>query len=99
MASQVYFEAEGVGDIYYARQATQPGDSPTTAPDKWARIEIPARARNYLRLSAAGQVRRANGEPEAALALLAMANREIQETMRLAARERKSFTLPVRVPL
>jgi hypothetical protein len=33
------------------------------------------------------------------MALLAMANRELQETMRLAARERKSFTLPVRVPL
>jgi hypothetical protein len=99
MASQVYFQSGGVGDIYYATQATLPGESPDSAAQKWARIEIPARARAYLRLSAAGHVRRANGEPEAAMALLAMANRELQETMRLAARERKSFTLPVRVPL
>jgi hypothetical protein len=99
MASQVYFESGGVGDVFYATQNTLPGESPDSAADKWALIEIPARARNYLRLAAAAHVRRANGEPEAAMALLAMANRELQETTRLAARERKSFTLPVRVPL
>lgn len=97
MASQVYFETNGEGDLYYATQTTTPGDSPATAPDKWARLEIPARARSFLRLAAAAIVRRGNGEQEAALALQALARRELQETTRLAARERIPYRLPVQV--
>jgi hypothetical protein len=97
MPSQVYFESNGVGAMYYATQDTQLGESPATAPDKWARIAIPARARSYLRLAAAAIVRRTNGEQEAAMALHALATRQLQETTRLAARERIPYRMPVQV--
>ena len=37
MATQIYFE----GDFYYAKAATTTGQSPTTHPAKWQKIEIP----------------------------------------------------------
>lgn len=98
MASQAYFvDAEGIGNMHYATQNTQPAQSPATHPDKWAQILIPARARSYLRLAAAQHIRRSNGELEVAAALAAMSQRELHEIMRVTARERISFTLPMRV--
>jgi len=48
MTSQAYFEVDGVGDFYAATQVALPGESPTTAPDKWEKLEIPAIFETYL---------------------------------------------------
>lgn len=43
-SSQVYF----AGDFWNCISATTAGDSPTTDPEKWSRIEIPSDWRNAL---------------------------------------------------
>lgn len=48
MPSQAYFETDGVGDWYACIQATSAGESPSSAPDKWMKLEIPAIFEAYL---------------------------------------------------
>lgn len=44
MASQAYFE----GDWWVAVTATNAGESPTTHPAKWAKLQIPADFERYV---------------------------------------------------
>lgn len=44
MASQVYFD----GDWYNCISATTAGQSPSTDPDKWAKLEIPKSFERFL---------------------------------------------------
>lgn len=48
MPTQAYFEVDGEGDFYACVSPTSPGESPTTAPEKWAKLEIPAILERFL---------------------------------------------------
>lgn len=45
---QVYFEDDGVGNFYDCIVNTSAGESPTTTPSSWSRIEIPKIFQLYL---------------------------------------------------
>ena len=58
MAYQAYFESGGEGDWYNCLLNTAPAESPTTAPSKWSKLEIPHIFENVVALHAVAYILR-----------------------------------------
>ena len=69
MASQVYFEANGVGNWYDCIAVTLPGESPATAPDKWRVIAIPQCLESTVVDLALAYAQRGDGQSDKSLAI------------------------------
>lgn len=61
MPSQCYFE----GDFYYATEDTSAGESPSTHPDKWQKLELPVDLEQAVALYAAASLLMGKKEFEA----------------------------------
>ena len=72
MSSQVNFN----GNFYYARAATDMGESPETHPAKWQPLLLPAELRNAIALRAAAGLQE-ESKPEIAMALRGNAEAEL----------------------
>lgn len=69
MADQCYHN----GDFYQALEATAAGESPTTHPDKWAKIRIPAKFRWVLARLTHAHLLELDGQMDKAMAVRANA--------------------------
>lgn len=81
MPTQVYFEDEdGVGDFYDCLSAASAGQSPTTHPSKWAKIEIPAFLRSAIVEMASGQLQQSDGQSDRRARSMADAGSALYQT-------------------
>lgn len=87
MAYQAYFESGGEGDWYNCLLLTAPGESPTTAPSKWTRLEIPHIFENVVALYAVAYILAAEGQSDKFRAQFAIASEALDE-LRMTAIDR-----------
>ena len=79
MPAQAYFEDDGVGDWYACILATSAGESPSSAPDKWVKLEIPAIFEAYLVDKATALLLTGEGQSDKRRAFERTAAEELEE--------------------
>lgn len=87
MAYQAYFESGGEGDWYNCLLNTAPAESPTTAPSKWSKLEIPHIFENVVALYAVAYILAAEGQNDKFRAQMAVAQEALDE-LRMTAVDR-----------
>lgn len=77
MATQAYFS----GDWYQCIVATSAGESPATNPEKWAKMEIPAIAEDYLVEKAVALLLQADGMQDKRMQAEGLAKMALDDTI------------------
>lgn len=93
---QVFATVDGVLNFYTATETTVEGDSPETAPDSWALVEIPAQFRDYLIYGAAADYMLLQAQVDKATAFGVAADRALSDETDILYRQ-QGQTQPLRV--
>lgn len=100
-SSAVYASGDQVydltqGDFYNANATTAAGESPTTTPAKWDKVELPDKGRNYLIYAAYADYLRHNGQMDQSHPALRSAENYLeQEVMILQTQQGQTTNLEV----
>lgn len=84
MASQVYFQ----GNFWDCVEATSPGETPATAPDKWRKVEIPRDALRFVPQGAFALLLDGDGQTDKRRAAEQRASALLDEAMVVMSRNR-----------
>ncbi len=90
MANQCYFN----GDFYQCATATSAGESPSTAPAKWRRIQIPKRFRRVLARLTYGHLLELDGQKDKSMAELNSARDDLASLVQEALSAEHSLDRP-----